>query len=171
MPCDDALIRGDPTGATRTSNPAGSLASRLGWPDGYKSLQVDTGRYGTDKAVLQSAWRIGVVNTEAFPIITRLTLPALLCVVTASALGQDANVEPSRPLALPVPSGTLTRTWGSPAREDTARLPGLGAQPSRPDGADGLGSGGGHRSDLPYGSGYEARHGQGGGWHGRGRGR
>ncbi|WP_295588015.1 hypothetical protein [uncultured Lamprocystis sp.] len=131
---------------------------------------------------------MGRFNTEVFPIINRLTLPTLLCVFTASAWGQDATMEPNRPLDLTVPSGALTmpsgaltmpssaltRTWGSPAGADAVRLPGLGEQPNRPNAVGGPGSvghGGGHRSDLPYGTGYEARHGQAANGRGMGRGR
>lgn len=112
-----------------------------------------------------------------------LTLPALLCALAASAwvptgvLAQE--VAPSKPLDLTLPKEALSGTWGAAAREDAARLPDLGGQSSRPGGAAGPGQGGGPRSDLPYGSGYEARHGQGGGGSsggggrgmGRGRGR
>ncbi|HYN78493.1 MAG TPA: hypothetical protein VES73_11950 [Lamprocystis sp. (in: g-proteobacteria)] len=124
--------------------------------------------------MLQGTWRIDNVIIEAIPIINRLPLSVLLCVFTASAWGQDATVEPSRPLDLTVPSGALTRTWGSPIDADAARLPGLGEHPSRPGAAGGPGSvgrGGGRRGDLPYGTGYEARHGQAGAGRGMGRGR
>ena len=147
-------------------------------PQVVKPLHTDTGRYGADKALLQDAGRIGTVIIKAVPIINRLTLSVLLCVFTASTWGQDLTVAPSRPLDLSVPSGTLTRTWGSPTGADAARLPALGEQPGRPGAAGGPGGGGrsgGHRGDLPYGTGYEARHGQGGGggggWRGMGRGR
>ncbi|WP_295438356.1 hypothetical protein [uncultured Thiodictyon sp.] len=121
--------------------------------------------------MLQDARRIGTVTIEAVPIINRLTLFVLLCVFIASTWGQDLSVAPSRPLDLSVPGGALTRTWGSPAAEVTARLPGLGEQPSRPGAVGGFGRGADHRGDLPYGTGYEARHGQGGGGGGGGGGR
>jgi len=127
--------------------------------------------------VLQDPARIGTVIIEAVPIINRLTLCVLLCVFAAATWGQDPSAAPSRPLDLSVPSGALTRTWGSPTGADAARLPALGEQPGGPGGpggpgvAGGVGRSGSHRADLPYGTGYEARHGQGGGGGGRGMGR
>jgi len=95
-------------------------------------LHTDTGRYGADKTVLQDPARIGTVIIEAVPIINRLTLCVLLCVFAAATCGQDPNAAPSRQLDLSVPSGALTRTWGSPTAADAARLPVLGEQPGGP---------------------------------------
>lgn len=120
---------------------------------------------------------MGTVSTEALPTMNSLTLTTLLCALTASAwvptavLAQEAAPTGGRPLDLTVPKEALTGAWEAPARQDATGLPDLGGQPSRPGGAAGPGQGGGPRSDLPYGSGYEARHGQGGGGGGRGMGR
>ncbi|AUB82783.1 hypothetical protein [Candidatus Thiodictyon syntrophicum] len=123
--------------------------------------------------MLQDPARIGTVIIEAVPIINRLTLSVLLCVFAAATWGQDPTAAPGRPLDLSLPSGSLTRTWGSPTGADAARLPALGEQPGGPGavgGGGGVGRSGSHRADLPYGTGYEARHGHGGGGGGRGGG-
>jgi len=94
-----------------------------------------------------------------------LTLATLLCALAASAwvptavLAQEA---PSKPLDLSLPKEALSGAWGSATQEDAARLPDLGGPLSAPAGAAGRGRGGGPRNDLPYGAGYEARHGQSG---------
>ena len=110
------------------------------------------------------------VITEALPIKNPLIPAVLLYALTAAAWGQDAAPERGRALDLSVPSGALTRTWGSPAAADTARLPGLGEQPGRAAAIISNGRAAEHRRDLPYGAGYEARHGLGGGGGGRGPG-
>ncbi len=116
---------------------------------------------------------MGTVRTEAIPTMNRMNVPTLLCVLAVStwapaptlaqALAQE--VAPERPgrLDLSLPKQAPSRAWGAPAGTDAARLPDLGGQPSRPGGVAGPGRGGGHRGDLPYGAGYEARRGLGGG--------
>lgn len=100
-----------------------------------------------------------------------LTLTTLLCALAASAwvptevLAQEA---PSKPLDLSLPKEALSGAWGSATQEDAARLPDLGGPPSPPAGAAGRGRGGGPQNELPYGAGYEARHGQSGSGSGSG---
>lgn len=126
---------------------------------------------------------MGSVSTETHPTMNSLTLPTLLCALAASlwaptaVLAREMAAERNKPLDLSLPKEAPSRAWGAPARQDVMSLPDPGGQPSRPTGVAGPGHGGGRRSDLPYGSGYEARHGQGGGGsnegggHGMGRGR
>jgi hypothetical protein len=120
---------------------------------------------------------MGTVRTEAIPTMKRLNVPALICALAAStwaptpALAQDVAPEKVRTLDLSLPQEAPSRAWGAPAATDATRLPDLGGQPSRPSGVAGPGRGSGHRGDLPYGAGYEARRGEGGGGRGMGRGR
>jgi len=105
---------------------------------------------------------------------TTMKLPTkivLLCTFLASAPtgvpAEDGTQGGRPPLDLSLPKEAQSRTWGEPPIRDATRLPDLGGQPEEPDsgrGASSAGRGGGSRSDLPYGAGYEARHDTGGGW-------
>jgi hypothetical protein len=111
----------------------------------------------------QGAPRMGLVNTEALPIVNRQIYPVLLCAFAALAWGRDAVLEGRTPSALAMPSSDPRRTWGSPVGAEAAGRPGLGEQPDRLGAAPGPGPAGGHCGDLPYGAGYEARQGPEGG--------
>ena len=106
---------------------------------------------------------MGLINTEALAIINHLILPVVLCALAAPAWGQDAALNGDRPLDRTVPAGAPTRTWGSATNLDDTRRSGPGDPSNCQGGAVGRGRCAGQCSDLPYGAGYEARHGQGGG--------
>lgn len=129
------------------------------------------GRCATDHALLADEPNVHIVNTKAVTTIKRLIRSVALCALATSAWGQGGALDGGRPLDLSVPAQSLPRAWGSAPSVDATRLPGLGELSSRPGGSVGLGRSAGHRSDLPYGAGYEARRGQGGAGGGRGMGR
>jgi hypothetical protein len=131
---------------------------------------------------------MGTVSTEAHRTMNRRTLQTLLWALAVStwtppsALAQEAGASPGRSLDLSLPGEARPFAWGAPAATGGAGLPDLGGTPGRSAGLGPGGRGGGPRSDLPYGAGYEARHGLGasrggsgalgggGGAHGMGRG-
>lgn len=98
-------------------------------------------------------------------------LPILLCLLLAPAMagaaGGAGEGTSRRLLDLSLPRDVPTETWNPPSSGigSATSLPDLGGGHSNP-----AQRGGGHRGDLPYGAGYEARQ-SGGGGHGRGGGR
>lgn len=97
-------------------------------------------------------------------------LPALFCILLApaKAVAVDGAGEETtrRSLDLSLPSDALDETWSPPSAGtgNATPLPDLGG--ARVGNATPARRGGGYRSDLPYGAGYEARL-SGGGGHGR----
>lgn len=99
--------------------------------------------------------------------------PVLLCILLAPAMAIAADGAEDeatrRSLDLSLPRDALTETRGPPSA-------GIGSATPLPDlGGPRMANSnpaqqGGHRGDLPYGAGYEARQ-SGGGGHGRGGGR
>ncbi len=97
--------------------------------------------------------------------------PFLLCILLAPALSvaADGAGEGRRALDLSLPRDALSGTWSLPPAGNATPLPDLGGP--RLGNYGSAQRGGGHRTDLPYGAGYEARQGGGGGGGGGGHGR